>query len=267
MKRLFVFILLVYCCLAHAQQSPKEVSSKLLEAISNIKTLQMDIISKERLSNRTTFVKQKLEASVNPFKVKITFITPNDGAIVQFNEGENDNEIHYDPNGFPYFSLNIDPLGSLARRNNHHTIYEAGFSYLADILEYETNRNLGETKVTESYFNNQKAILYEANHEDFKFIKYKMKEGETIRSLALKKRISEYKILEINDNLSFYDDNPDEEILIPNYFCKNIKIYINPKNMIPVSVQIFDEKGLLERFDYENVIINPTFKSDYFKID
>ena len=70
-------------------------------------------------------------------------------------------------------------------------------------------------------------FLLSANHDDFKFVKYKMNSDENIREVALKKRISSYKILQKNNNINSYNDHSEDEILINNYYCKKIKIYVD----------------------------------------
>lgn len=260
---LFTFVLTI--SISNAQEI--NVAEKMLSAISNIHTLSMNITSTERLHDRTAVVSQKLEASFNPLKAKITFIKPNSGSIVMFHANQNDNEIQYMPNGFPYFNININPLGNLARRNNHHTILDVGFNYLADILEFELQKNPNLLTAKNGVYKNKNVFILEANHIDFDYVEYTMKPNENVRDVALKKRVSEYKIVQKNDILSFFDEHTNKSILIPSYYCKYIKLIIDPENMLPLSIQNYDKNGLLEQYDYENVIVNPTFKSDYFNID
>lgn len=93
-----------------------------------------------------------------------------------------------------------------------------------------------------------------------------MEENETIRSIAQKKGIGEYMILELNDELDGFNDDLEEEqkILIPNSYAKNMELYIDKKTFLPVFQKIADDKGLYEQYEYTNVILNPIIPDKTF---
>ena len=47
--------------------------------------------------------------------------------------GWNGNKAYVKPNSFPYINLSLDPLGSLMRQDQHHTLNEMGFDYFSSI--------------------------------------------------------------------------------------------------------------------------------------
>jgi outer membrane lipoprotein-sorting protein len=101
--------------------------------------------------------------------------------------------------------------------------------------------------------------------EDFKFIDYTVKPGENLRKIAQEKKISDYMILENNPKIKDFNDvKPGQIIKIPNGYAKKTILYIDKEHYLPLMMSMFDDKGLYERFEYRNLIVNPKFSDTEF---
>ncbi len=57
------------------------------------------------------------------------------GPEVLWIAGANNGNAIVNPGTFPYITLNLDPMGSIMRKNQHHTINELGMEYVGEILK------------------------------------------------------------------------------------------------------------------------------------
>ena len=75
-------------------------------------------------------------------------------------------------------------------------------------------------------------------------------------------------ILEYNPEIkNYYDVEPGQNIKIPNYYAKQIIIYLEKERKIPVYIKTYDYKGLFEEYRLEDIILNPVFLKDEFTKD
>jgi LysM repeat protein len=154
------------------------------------------------------------------------------------------------------------------RNNNHHTIFQLGFSYILNKLEsiYSTQSDYFKYEGNITY-NNRPCYKITLEIPDYKYIKYTIKPNETIAAIAKKLNIGEYKILELNTDIEdVYYTKPNRVITIPNYYAKKMELYIDQGNYLPIFQKISDDKGLYEQYEYLNVIVNPKYSSTDFEI-
>jgi hypothetical protein len=92
--------------------------------------------------------------------------------------------------------------------------------------------------------------------------------GEDLNSIARKLNISEYAILERNDEIDFYDDIiPGQEIKVPSSYAKKMILYIDKEYMLPLVIKVYDDRGIYEQYAYKNFVLNPGFKEGEFQSD
>ena len=110
---------------SHGQEkaSPRAVIDEMLTSIDRIKTLKYKIKQFERIKGEMIFAEQDITLSTSPFKVYVYVNLPDEGAELLWVKGKNDGDAIVNPNGFPYFNLNLDPYGKIMRKNQHHTIF------------------------------------------------------------------------------------------------------------------------------------------------
>ncbi|HVA97803.1 MAG TPA: DUF1571 domain-containing protein [Bacteroidia bacterium] len=251
-----------------AEITCQEIVQKMFQAVKKISTLRYDMKAMERIDGKMIASQASIKLAVSPLKLYSK--NPVTGREILWVTGENNGEAIIDPNSFPYFDLNLDPYGNLMRHNQHHTIFEIGFSYMTNTIKGFVNKS--ENNIDKYFqlsgsiiFSNKICYVVNINYPKFTYINYTVQKGETITSIARKLNVSEYEILQKN-NFSDYNITMKEGEIIEvpsNYSSKSI-LYIDENTFLPLLVQIYDDKGLFEQYEYHNVEINPFISPDEF---
>jgi hypothetical protein len=185
-------------------------------------------------------------------------------------QGTNNGDALVNPGAFPYINLNLDPYGSLMRKDQHHTIHEMGFQYLVDILK-DRIKELGDKldkylAITgEEKYNGRPCYKLLITFPEFSWVPYTVKAGENLTIIARRLRISEYMVLENNPKISWYNDVKEGQVIqVPNAYAKMTVLLIDKEFLLPVSNKIYDDKGIFEMYDYSNLQVNPTIEPEEF---
>jgi outer membrane lipoprotein-sorting protein len=88
--------------------------------------------------------------------------------------------------------------------------------------------------------------------------------GETIISIAKKLQLSEYMIMQHNGLGSYTSIHIGQTIMVPNNYGKEITMYIDQATMLPLLLQVNDEKGLFEQYIFRNINLNVTISANEF---
>ena len=253
-----------------ARVTPREVIDKMLSSIDRIKTLKYKIKQFERVEGEMLNAVQDIKLSISPFKVYAYIYSPNEGAEFLWVEGKNDGDAIVNPNGFPYINLNLDPYGKILRKDQHHTIFELGFEYLAHIIKAALARKDDNFDKYCEYkgsikWNNIDCHIIVIEYDEFKYVPYVVSAGETVLSIAKKLGLSEYMIVETNPAVDNYDDlNAGQKIKVPNAYAKKTILYIDKRNNLPIYQKMFDEKGLFEIYEFHDLEVNPLILEEEF---
>lgn len=267
-----LFVITCFICLASVVKAQTPEPLQMLKTMSQkakeVKTIRYNAVMNERIDDDMVVKNSFFKINVSPRKIYVaqSFIGIKlDGLYC---EGWNKNLLLVATVGFPWLQLSLDPLGSRVRDNHHHTIFEAGFNYFVEVVdEFITNRK-DEIIIT----NAGKVVAFDRNCykinieiKNFRIIKYTVQQGENLTTIAKKLFINDYKILELNPKIDDYlDVLPGQIINIPSAYAKNMSLYIDLENMLPVQIDINDEKGLYGSYGYKNLIINVPFDHDEF---
>ena len=264
---LFTFIvtgLSVHCAMA---QSGAEITRKMFASTKKIKTLTYKMKKMERIEGQMTTQVASVKLHRNPFKVYTRQEHPNNGLEVLFTEG--DEAALINPNGFPWFNLKLDPTGDRMRKEQHHTIQDAGYDHVVSILEHLFEKyedRIDElTTVKTANWQDRECWVVEFNNPQFEYEKYKVQQGETITSIAKEYKLSGYMILEINEEVDDYDDVTAGQIItIPNDYSPRMILFIDQELMVPLVMKVYDDKGLYEHYEYSEITIDPEIKKEEF---
>ena len=109
----------------------REVIYHIFEAVDNLKTMRYNLQCYERVKGKMNHTESKVKLQISPRKLYLYI----KGLELLWIQGANKGDALINPNSFPYMDLNLDPYGALMRKDQHHTIHEMGFQYLADILK------------------------------------------------------------------------------------------------------------------------------------
>lgn len=280
MKKLIslcLIVSLVAQSLVSAQSTDKidkeKVIKEMIDAMDNIKTMRFKLKKQERIEGKLKAGEQEVKLNVSPFKVYIKVFAPDKGAEVLYVQGQRSGNTLVNPNKFPYINLNLDPYGDILRKDQHHTIFELGFSYMSGIVK-DAYRRFGD-KVDEyviyegeTTYNGRPCIKATIDNKDFTYIDYTVKSGEDILDIAKKHFVSELMIVELNPDVDDYDDvKAGQKIKIPNTYCRKITFYIDKEWKLPLYQKLWDDKGVFAEYQYTNVTLNGRIDSGEFTSD
>ena len=268
------FWLLCFCVIATSfttleslkSTSAKDVVTKLIESIGKVKTLRYNLQCNERIKGKMQHTESTVKLQIAPRKLYISVRGPE----LIWIEGANNGNAFVNPGAFPYINLNLDPNGSLMRKDQHHTIHEMGMQYLAEILKDGVKRAgdnfdkyfvlLGEEK-----YDGRNCYKVSISFPDFTWNSYTVKAGENITTIARRLNVSEYMVLENNPKYSWYSDvKPGDVIKVPDAYAKYTLLLIDKELLLPVNNKIFDDKGLFETYEYYNLKVNTPILAEEF---
>lgn len=245
----------------------KELVVKTLKSIKEVKGLKYHLKITERGKKGFNYYESAVKFNRNPRLIYLYI----KGIEVLWQQGKNDGKALVKPNSFPFFNLNLDPMGNLMRQDQHHTLNEMGYDYFANIIQHTIDK-LGDKFDTcfelegEERINNRPCYKLTINNRDFSYNDYTVGENESITSIARKFYIAEYMILEKNPKFNDYFDilKKGQVIKIPNWYCKTVTLYIDQFYFLPISIKVQDDKGLFEEYNYHFLQVNPKFEAGEF---
>jgi LysM repeat protein len=251
---------------ANTTLSCKEVMLKMINAINDIKTLKYNLKVTERTKGKFNHFQSSVKLNRSPRKLYLS----TNGIEILWVQGTNKGDALVKPNSFPYVNLNLDPMGNLMREGQHHTINEMGFDYFGKIM-VQTILKTGSDfdkyfkLESEEIVNGKSCYKITVNSPDFKFVDYKVLKGETVITIARKLHVAEQMILENNKNVDGYKDVKTGQVIkVPNAYAKNVVLYIDKQNFLPVGTRIYDNEGLFEQYDYFNLQLDPSIEDEEF---
>ncbi len=245
----------------------KDVLQKSLKSIKEVKGLKYHLKITERGKKGFNYYESAVKFSRNPRLIYLYI----KGIEVLWVQGQNDGKALVKPNSFPFFNLNLDPMGNLMRQDQHHTLNEMGYDYFASVIQNTVDK-LGDkfddvfSMAGQERINNRPCYKIIIDNKDFKYIDYTIGEGESITSIARKFHIAEYMILEKNPKFKDYFDilKKGQVIKIPNWYARTVVMYIDELYFLPISMKVNDDKGLFEEYNYHFLQVNPKFEEGEF---
>ncbi|TVR77693.1 MAG: DUF1571 domain-containing protein [Chitinophagaceae bacterium] len=271
---IFMLLAITYSSLADIQRRPDAYTTleRMLEHIENVEGLKFKLRSWERLDDEMSYNEIIGKLNVRPTKIYIYSVSsPNKGAEVLYVEGERNGRALVNPNSFPYVNVNLNPLGNQMRSDQHHTIFNTGFEFLAGIIRHAKESRLDGQSPDEFleiehnvFFANRLTHKVTIIDPDFTYVDYTIQNGESLKDIADRKFICEYLIVEKNGFRNFNSGRSGQTIQIPTSYAKKTELYIDIRNYLPIGQFMYDERGLFERYEFYDVEVNPDFADDEF---
>ncbi|KAA9327470.1 DUF1571 domain-containing protein [Hymenobacter busanensis] len=236
----------------------EQLIARLSSAIDKLQTLRCTVKANERLAtNSYQQVRTQMKLTFAPQRV---YLRNHKGIEVLWVQGQNDGDAWVYPNSFPYVTLNLDPNGSVMRKNQHHSILDAGYGVIADLIRAAPQRSdayrrsfryAGDTTVQ-----GRPCYLLRSDFPQFKYVSYKPEKPETPAQVADRFGCGEFRVLERN-KLSIGESIPAGRTLqVPNGYGRRTIVCVDQKLMLPLAVSVWDDKGLFESFEFQNVVAN-----------
>ncbi len=252
-------------------QSPKGIIIEMIQHANKLQGFTAEITKEERIDGELVKQITAVKLIRQPFQLYLNQRYPKKG--VEILVRKNNNRALINPNAFPWINLSLDPYGSLMRKDQHHTVYDSGFDLMAGILHRELARIGTDTSEHifyhgETEWQGRSTFLVEMSNPHYKQVIYHVQLGEDLNSIARKLNINEYAILQLNEEVDYYDDvAPGQEIIVPSSYAKKMELYIDKEHMLPLLIKVWDAEGLYEQYAYKKFVINPYFAPDEFTSD
>jgi outer membrane lipoprotein-sorting protein len=248
----------------------QQIITRMLAATEEVKTLKFKFTKAERVAGKMLTGEQEIKYQHSPRKTYAYLHAPSKGTEVLWVENENSGKMLVKPTSFPYISVSLSPFGSVVRKNNHHTVYEIGFGYIAGIIGNIAQKSGSRFN---QYFLYQGDVAFEGrtcykiliDYTPYQYIDYTVQRGEDLPAIAKKLFVSDYMIKEINPGVDDYDDvKAGQRIKVPNAYARKTVLYIDKENYLPIVQKMYDEKGLFAHYEFHNLEVNPVIKPEEF---
>jgi hypothetical protein len=163
-----------------------------------------------------------------PFKVYMAWRDPHAGRVIVYVEGENNNKILVNPGGvLRFLRLKLEPTGSLATQNTHHTIREVGLQKTIALLEREYERGRREGQVTLSFQG------YDA----------------------------------VTDRQAYHLTLVCHADKTAGYYAQRGEIWVDTAYFLPIKLSLYDwDDQLYAYYEYQNLHLNPGLGPEAFRL-
>ena len=246
----------------------KQLIAAMIETIEQVKTARYTLSASERAKGKILRATSQIKFQMHPRKI---YFKNNSGVEVIYNEMVDKEEALVNPNAFPYINLKLDPYRSIMRNNQHHTIFELGFHHIGSVIhnamkQSENNFDKWFTYLGIIKFNNRDCHKIYFEYPDFKYVKYTVHKKETVRSIAQKLGVGEYRIMQNNSNISFTDFIKEGRVLmVPNVYATKTLMYIDKELNLPVYINAFDNQGFYESYEFYDLKVNVNILPNEFE--
>ena len=249
------------------------ILDQMQSAIDGVKYMRYRAQARERLrdgSERNSRIYVKVQAQ--PYQAYFRTLAPKAGIELLCRPNVDGQKVLINPNGFPWINVRLS-IQSKRLREGHHSVDRAGMGYFGKVLskgiadsKRKGNLEKSLTYIGEKLLDGRPCHHLVLKDKEYGTVSYTVKEGEDLVSIAKSRAINEYKILDLNPDVNYYDDvDEGEEILLPNGYGKDIYLMIDRETKLPVSIEVHDEKGFFEAYSFHDIELNPsTITSEEF---
>lgn len=235
----------------------QQVKARLKAAIESLKTLRCVIVAEERIGTKRVSGTTAVKLTNSPLRV---YLKTQKAIEVLYVAGQNNGDAWVNPAAFPYFTLSLNPNGSLMRKGQHYTALQVGYDTIGKLLAMDSQPDAAFTHsfryAGDSVLQGQLCHVLRADYPQFRYVAYRVRRGETITAIADRFSCGEYRILERNDLAVGAELTEGQILQVPNAYGSRVMLLVNAKTFLPASVTVYDERGLFEKYTFSNVIAN-----------
>lgn len=263
--RLLLILFIPLFSFAQAEKE-KRALQQMMSACENLKSASFILSTTEK---NKSGVMEKGEMLVKlshvPLKIYLHVYFPGAHAEILYRKGMLNDELYISPNAFPYVNLTLSPNNLTVRKNGHHTVCDIGFDYVCNMIRHYQPL-MGE-KLYDHYqlgdtveWDHHRCVKMEFDYPDFGYVKQVAQKGEDAVGIAARNFVNEYMIVCANPEVDdIHDVKAGQSVRVPNMFGRKIIFLVDLKTMLPLVQEIYDEKGLFEKYEYKSFILNPSF--------
>ena len=247
----------------------EQLATRMSAAIAGLKYLRCTVKAQERTEGSIHQARSIMKLTYKPLRI---YIKNQKDVEVLWVAGQNGGNAWVYPASFPYVTLSLDPNAKLMRSGQHHTAMQAGFGTIADLLS--NSGTLQDKSFSRSFrYTGDTTLLGHTNYvlrsdfPQFRYVSYKAGRNETVATVAERFGCGEYRVI-LRNNLSVGDKIPEGTVLqVPNAYGRRTTLCIDPKTYLPTLIQVNDDKGLFEKFEFLDVIPNQAIPLEEFTKD
>ena len=198
---------------------------------------------------------------------------PNKGTEILYADGERNNKALVNPGKF-LPTIKLSPFSSLLTKDQHHTLLSSGFVFVAKIVSQGVKKADEQQRFDEAFkyagdltWNGRNCYKLIIDDPTYSYSSYSAKKGENMFNVAAKFLIPEYSMVELDGVKNFEEDLGGKTLKLPTSYARKTVMYIDKENFFPIFQEVSDDKGIFERYQFFNLVVNPTFKSNEFTED
>ena len=269
--RVFSLLLLIaaYSNYSSAASQAESILRQSISAMKKVRTLEATLERKERFGD--CFIRGELhfKLQVNPRRVYLYSKYPNEGAEVIYKEGWNGGKAYVNPNGFPFVNLSLPPEGAQLMKDQHHSVKLIGFGFINKVIQVSMRKYLDRiddfvTYEGEMSWHGKQCHVLSIDFSEWSYSTYKVEKKCSLLDLERNLCVNACLICEKNGLKPYSYVKPGQELTIPNVYAKKTRLLIQSSTMLPIGQELYDEKGLFERYHFKDVVVNPVFTEEDF---
>ncbi|MCZ6872501.1 MAG: DUF1571 domain-containing protein [bacterium] len=207
---------------------PTIIMQRLINAYDGIHDYTTLFLKRERIAGVMRPIEKIEMRFQQPFKIYMAWQKPDNGRVLTFIKGKNNNKILVNPGGILRFmQISLAPTNVLAMRNEHHSILQVGLHNTIMLLKQQYERGM------------------QRNEIDLYFRGYGEIDGRPTYHLEFICRA----------------DNQD------GYYAYRGEIWVDQEHYLPIKLYIYDwDNKLYEHYEYHRLRLNPGLDPEAFII-
>lgn len=268
--RSLIWIAAYLCVLLAQTPDPLQLLNAMIDRTGTLSTLRYDLKKYERIQGKLILEQMRFKLRRNPFAVYGYQISPRKGVEVLYPAEPGSKRVLVKPNTFPYVSLTFDPYSDILLENQHQTIFAVGYDQTRKLLIAARDRYRSDLPRLVRYegtltWDGRKCHKLTLQPPAYQIQSYTVKAGDNLFSIADRLHVSWYKIMELN---SLKSPNatlkPGQVLKVPSDYGKLIRVIIDAERLIPLVLEVEDELGVYERYEYYAVEVDPPLTDQDF---
>lgn len=253
-------------------QNPRTITEESIAAMSRYKSLSGKLVRKERFKGKMLPGELDFKMTKSPRQVYIKNYIPDEGAEVIYLKGKNNGEALVNPNKPLMPNLNLNPEGDLLMKEQHHSMLNLGMDFTHNVIKHSLDKYGDKFDEFVSYkgelnWHGRKVHVIEIKFSDWAWESYSVTKSETLLELERRLNLNANLIAEKNNLNINAKLKPGKTIQVPNAYAKTTTLFVDKTTKMPVMQEMADEKGVFERYDYQNLKVNPSFPANTFSED
>ena len=253
----------------------RQIVDNMLAAIAKHQGVSFTMNATERIAgkgNEINQIEMFTKVNVNPLKIYGKVLKdPNKGTELLYVTGSRENKIRVNPGKF-LPTMTLSPTSGLLTKNQHHTLLTSGFMIVHRIVLDGEKRAEARGKFDEVFkyigdveYKGKSCYKILIDDPTYTYTTAVGQKGETVLGMARRLLVSEYHIMDLNPgSRGLEDDISGKTLKVSTSYAKKTILYIDKETNFPLYQEMNDEKGVYEKYEYTNLVINPVFKADEF---